>query len=96
MEGGAQSCDNCLIPDEVELQLMAGSHEISGEDSIVQTYLRPLAAHWPGAFDLRDDCALISPAPGHELVVKTDPHAVDVAAVAGRAVGALAELRRSP
>ena len=52
---------------------MAGSHESTGEDSIIQTYLRPLAALWPGAFDLRDDCALISPAPGHELVVKTDP-----------------------
>ena len=52
---------------------MAEPHQGKGEDAIIKTYLRPLAAHWPGAFDLLDDCALISPAPGHELVVKTDP-----------------------
>ncbi len=45
----------------------------TGEEAIVQRYLRPLAQRWPGAFDLLDDCALVSPAPGHELVVKTDP-----------------------
>jgi thiamine-monophosphate kinase len=46
---------------------------VQGEESIIQQFLRPLAATWPGAFDLRDDCAAIEPAPGHELIIKTDP-----------------------
>ncbi len=44
-----------------------------GEETIVQDYLQPLASRWPGAFGLRDDCAAITPAPGHDLIVKTDP-----------------------
>lgn len=44
-----------------------------GEDSIIQEFLAPLAAGYPGAFGLRDDCATIAPPSGHELVVKTDP-----------------------
>lgn len=46
---------------------------VRGEEDIVQTYLRPLAATWPGALDLRDDCAVLAPAPGQDLIVKTDP-----------------------
>ena len=46
---------------------------VHGEEDIIQTYLRPLAAAWPGALDLRDDCAAITPAPGQDLIVKTDP-----------------------
>jgi thiamine-monophosphate kinase len=46
---------------------------LRGEDNIIQEYLAPLAAGYPGAFGLRDDCATIAPMPGHELVVKTDP-----------------------
>ncbi|MEM6498816.1 MAG: thiamine-phosphate kinase, partial [Pseudomonadota bacterium] len=38
----------------------------------------PLARGWPGAFELRDDCAAISPAPGQDLIVKTDPVRADV------------------
>ncbi|MGH6814567.1 MAG: thiamine-phosphate kinase, partial [Hyphomicrobiaceae bacterium] len=45
----------------------------SGEDSIVQEFLAPLTRGYPGAFGLRDDCALIAPEPGTELVLKTDP-----------------------
>ncbi|MEN2494235.1 MAG: Thiamine-monophosphate kinase [Hyphomicrobiaceae bacterium hypho_1] len=43
------------------------------EKDIVQTYLRPLAIGWPGAYDLLDDCASITPAPGQDIIVKTDP-----------------------
>ena len=32
----------------------------------------------PGAFGLKDDCAVITPAPGTELVLKTDPVAEGV------------------
>lgn len=46
---------------------------IRSEEDLVQGYLAPLAAGFPGALGLADDCALIVPAPGHELVLKTDP-----------------------
>ena len=46
---------------------------LQGEDSIIQEFLAPLAAGFPGAFGLKDDCAVIAPPAGHELVVKTDP-----------------------
>ncbi len=45
----------------------------TGEEHIIKTFLKPLAAGWPGAFGLQDDCAVIPPAPGQDLVVKTDP-----------------------
>ena len=35
--------------------------------------LAPLTAGAPGAFGLRDDCAQLSPRPGYDLVLKTDP-----------------------
>jgi thiamine-monophosphate kinase len=40
--------------------------------------LAPLAAGAPGAFGLTDDCALLDPEPGSELVLKTDPVAQGV------------------
>ena len=46
---------------------------VSGETELVQEFLAPLASAMPGAFGLADDCALLSPAPGTELVLKTDP-----------------------
>lgn len=46
---------------------------IESETDLVQTYLAPLAAGAPGAFGLRDDAALISPEPGTDLVVSSDP-----------------------
>jgi thiamine-monophosphate kinase len=46
---------------------------IVGEETIIQEFLAPLAAGFPGAFGLKDDCAVIAPEPGCELVVKTDP-----------------------
>lgn len=45
---------------------------LEGEDSII-ALLAPLAEGHPGAFGLKDDCALIAPPPGTELVLKTDP-----------------------
>lgn len=38
---------------------------------MIARFFAPLASD-PGAFGLKDDAATISPAPGHELVVKTD------------------------
>jgi thiamine-monophosphate kinase len=46
---------------------------IHGEDRIVQEFLAPLAAGFPGALGLKDDCAVLAIGPGLELVVKTDP-----------------------
>lgn len=45
---------------------------IEGEEEIVQRYLVPLAAGFPGAYGLIDDCATIHPSDGQELVVTTD------------------------
>lgn len=58
---------------------------LHGEDSIIQEFLAPLAAGYPGAFGLKDDCATIAPLPGHELVVKTDPVVEGVHFLAGTA-----------
>jgi len=46
---------------------------LHGEETIIQDYLAPLAAGYPGALGLKDDCATITPTPGCDLVVKTDP-----------------------
>jgi thiamine-monophosphate kinase len=45
----------------------------TGEEAIIQGFLAPLARGFPGAFGLKDDCALLTPEPGTELVLKTDP-----------------------
>jgi thiamine-monophosphate kinase len=44
----------------------------SGEFELIARYFAPLAAGFPGAYGLRDDAAVIAPAPGHDLVAKTD------------------------
>ncbi|RUP10200.1 thiamine-phosphate kinase [Hyphomicrobium sp.] len=46
---------------------------IENETDLIQTYLAPLADGVPGAFGLRDDAGLISPEPGTDLVVSSDP-----------------------
>lgn len=43
-----------------------------GEFDLIARYLAPLSAAAPGAFNLRDDAALIPVPPGEELVVTTD------------------------
>lgn len=50
---------------------MTGQRGIS-EFELVARYFAPLARDFPGAYGLLDDVALILPAPGNELVVKTD------------------------
>ncbi len=50
----------------------------SGEEQIISDFFAPLARGWPGALQLRDDCAAISPAPGQDLIIKTDPIRADV------------------
>jgi len=51
---------------------------LHGEEAIIQPYLAPLAAGFPGAFGLKDDCALLAPTPGHDIVLKTDPVAAGI------------------
>jgi thiamine-monophosphate kinase len=52
--------------------------KIRGEEAIIQGTFAPLARGFAGAFGLQDDCALITPQPGTELVLKTDPVAEGV------------------
>jgi thiamine-monophosphate kinase len=51
--------------------------QVRGEED-VQRLFAPLAAGFSGAFGLADDCALLAPEPGTELVLKTDPIAEGV------------------
>lgn len=51
---------------------------VKTETDLIQTYLAPLAAGAPGAFGLKDDAALISPEPGMDIVITTDPVRVGV------------------
>lgn len=46
---------------------------IADETELIQTYLAPLTRADPGAFGLRDDAALLTPEPGNDLVVTSDP-----------------------
>lgn len=43
----------------------------SPEDKLIATYFRPLAKH-PGALGLTDDAAILTPPPGHDLVITAD------------------------
>jgi thiamine-monophosphate kinase len=43
-----------------------------GEFALIARYFAPLSRNFAGAYGLRDDAAVISPAPGFELVAKTD------------------------
>jgi thiamine-monophosphate kinase len=45
---------------------------LASEFELIARYFAPLARAFPGAYGLLDDAAVISPAPGNELVVKTD------------------------
>lgn len=51
---------------------MTRMNGLPGEFELIRRYFAPLASGFPGAFDLADDAAVIAPAPGHELVAKTD------------------------
>jgi thiamine-monophosphate kinase len=56
---------------------MGSNDMVHGEEAIIRA-LAPLTRGAPGAFGLEDDCALITPAPATELVLKTDPVAEGV------------------
>ena len=57
---------------------MTKSGSIDSEEALIQGYLAPLAAGFPGAFGLADDCALLAPVKGQEFVLKTDAVAAGV------------------
>ncbi|KAB2941229.1 MAG: thiamine-phosphate kinase [Hyphomicrobium sp.] len=46
--------------------------EIGGEEALIAEYWAPLAADFPGALGLKDDCAVIATPAGAELIVTTD------------------------
>jgi len=60
------------------------NEHVQGEQAIVDL-LAPLTEGDPGAFGLKDDCALLTPAPGVDLVLKTDPIAEGVHFLSGDA-----------
>jgi len=45
---------------------------VPNEFKLIARHFAPLSLGFSGAYELRDDAAVISPAPGFELVVKTD------------------------
>src|SRR3954463_16719735 len=47
------------------------SASASGEDRLIARHFKPIARH-PGALGLTDDAAMLTPRPGHALVVTTD------------------------
>ena len=49
------------------------SDRVLSEEEIIERYLAPLAVGSRSALGLKDDCALLAPSPGAELVLKTDP-----------------------
>lgn len=51
---------------------------IASEDELIGTYLAPLTRAHAGAFNLTDDCAILTPTPGTELVITTDAIAAGV------------------
>ncbi|MGI9404675.1 MAG: thiamine-phosphate kinase, partial [Hyphomicrobium sp.] len=66
------------------------SDRIDSEEALIDEFLAPLAAGFPGAFDLADDCAVIAPAAGEEFVVTTDALVAGVHFFAGEEASAIA------
>jgi len=50
---------------------MSDDDKLSAEDRLIADYFKPVATH-PGALALTDDAAFLTPAPGTDLVLKTD------------------------
>jgi thiamine-monophosphate kinase len=50
---------------------MAAQDDISAEDHLIARFFRPIAIH-PGALELTDDAAYLTPPAGCDLVLKTD------------------------
>jgi len=53
-------------------QRMQPTATMPDEFALIARYFAPLSRGFPGAYGLRDDAAVINPALGYELVVKTD------------------------
>ncbi len=68
----------------------AGAGDSGGEEALIAKYWAPLAAEFPGALSLKDDCAVIAPPPGSELIVTTDALIEGVHFVPGEDPGAIA------
>lgn len=54
------------------------ANEAGGEDELIATTFAPLAFGFAGALGLKDDCAVLSPPPGEDLVLTTDAVAAGV------------------
>ena len=50
---------------------MASDDTLSAEDRLIADFFKPIATH-PGALALTDDAAFLTPAPGTDVVLKTD------------------------
>ena len=67
---------------------------LDSEEAIIAELWAPLAAGFPGAFGLVDDCAAINPGDGNDLIVTTDavvagvhfPEGADAGAIAWKAL----------
>jgi thiamine-monophosphate kinase len=66
------------------------SEKLNSEEAIIGAFFAPLSRGFPGAFELKDDCAAIALAPGQELVVTTDAVIEGVHFFAGEAPAAIA------
>jgi len=64
--------------------------KITSEESLIGEFWAPLAAGFPGAFGLSDDCAVIAPPDGCELVVTTDAVIAGVHVLPDEEPGAIA------
>ena len=64
--------------------------DLQSEEAIIAEFWAPLAAGFAGAFGLKDDCAAITPEPGHDLVVTTDGLTAGVHFIPGEDPGAIA------
>lgn len=63
---------------------------ITSEEALIGEFWGPLAAGFPGAFGLGDDCAVIAPPHGCELVVTTDGIIAGVHVLGDEEPGAIA------
>ena len=66
---GARSGPQVL---QLESHFQMSKQGLPSEFELIARYFAPLARAFPGAYGLLDDAAVIYPAPGNELVVKTD------------------------
>lgn len=64
---------------------MAENDKLASEDDLIRTYFAPLASPFAGAYGLDEDCAALTPEPGHDLVLTTDAIAEGVHFRAGDA-----------